>query len=427
MGMRAAPLVVVAWLLAVAGVVAGDTHRAAEPLFAPRVADVRIESVSLDRVDVSMQMVVRARRNVTIRTLRFSDGLIDKIPVWVAPLDGRWPLRRGEEFVIPERIAITAYARDALATASLAELLGRKEVDAHAVVELSFDTPWMARMFGTPINVAVADMSFKAPVPTTPIPQGLAQIGAGLLEALQRQVAPLFTAGPNGQAGNQAVIDRFSRSVAALETDYEIEGGPMPGRRSVKTLGVWWTPSIYCTTREAFEPWRYNTADASQLQIEGARLRESATAMRIRMPAGAAITIDARELRERLPKPADRRVYSLATGEPRRMRLAVRAAPSALLCLRLRDEEGPALPTGAAPAPAAVFAADASRGLVWTEAVANGSMLMLRTPVHRESFGSPLVTGAGVVGLVASPDAAWDADAIAVAAAHALRVTPRRG
>jgi hypothetical protein len=54
-------------------------------------------------------------------------------------------------------------------------------------------------------------------------------------------------------------------------------------------------------------------------------------------------------------------------------------------------------------------------------------MLMLRTPVHRESFGSPLVTGAGVVGLVASPDAAWDADAIAVAAAHALRVTPRRG
>jgi len=74
-----------------------------------------------------------------------------------------------------------------------------------------------------------------------------------------------------------------------------------------------------------------------------------------------------------------------------------------------------------------VFAAEPSRGLVWTEAVANGSMLTLRTPVHRQSFGSPLVTGAGVVGLVASPDAAWDANAIALAAAHALRLTPRRG
>jgi len=427
MGMRAAPLIRVAWLLAVAAVLAEGTGRAAEPLFVPRVADVRIESVSLDRVDISLQMVVRARRNVTIRTLRFSDGLIDKIPVWVSPLDGRWPLRKGEEFVIPDRIAITAYARDALGTASLAELLGRKEVDAHAVVEMSFDTPKMARMFGTPINVAVTEMSFKAPVPAPPVPQALAQIGAGLLELLQRQAAPIFAAGPNGQAGNQEVIDRFSRSVATLETDYEIEGGPAPGRRSAKTLGVWWTSSIYCTTREAFEPWRYSAGDAAQLQIEGARLRESATAMRIVAPASSSMTIDAHELRQRLPKAADRRVYSLATGEPRRMRLAVRTDPSALLCLRLRDEEGPSLPSGTAPAPAAVFAGEVSRGLVWTEAVANGSMLTLRTPVHRQSFGSPLVTGAGVVGLVASPDSAWDASAIALAAARALRVTPRRG
>jgi hypothetical protein len=425
--MRAVPAVRVAWLLAAVVLLAGGSSRAAEPLFVPRVADVRIESVSLDRVDISLQMVVRARRNVTIRTLRFSDGLIDKIPVWVSPLDGRWPLRKGEEFVIPDRIAITAYARDALGTASLAELLGRKEVDAHAVVELSFDTPKMARMFGTPIHVAVTEMSFKAPVPAPPVPPALAQIGAGLLELLQRQAAPMFAAGPNGQAGNQEVLDRFSRSVATLETDYEIEGGPAPGRRSARTLGVWWTPSIYCTTREAFEPWRYSPADASQLQIEGARLRDSATAMRIRTATSAPITIDVRELQRHLPKLADRRVYSLATGEPRRMRLAVRAAPSALLCLRIRDEEGAPLPSGAAPAPAAVFAGDASRGLVWTEAVANGSMLTLRTPVHRQSFGSPLVTSVGVVGLVASPDSAWDANAIALAAARALRVTPRRG
>ena len=84
-----------------------------EPLFVPRVVDVKIENVSLERVDVSMQMAVRASRNLTIRTLRFSDGFIDTIPVWVTPLEGRWPLRKGEEFVIPSRIAITAYARDA--------------------------------------------------------------------------------------------------------------------------------------------------------------------------------------------------------------------------------------------------------------------------------------------------------------------------
>ena len=414
-----------AWLCTAVVLSSTEAGRAAEPLFVPRVVDVRVERVSLERVDVSMQMAVRASRNVTIRTLRFSDGAIDKVPVWVTPIDGRWPLRRGQDFVIPTRIAITAFARDALGAVSLADFVGRSEVDARAVVEMSFDTPWLARLFGTPTGVAITDVAFKAPVPATMMPQPLAQLGAGMLEFLQRQAAPLYAAGPNGQAGNREVLDRFARSVATVETEYELEGGSMPMSRTVRTLGVWWTPSIYCTTREAFEPWRYRAADASQLQLEGARLREAATRMQIRPAAGAPIAIDAGELRRQLPQAEDRRVYSLATGEPRRMRLAVRTAPSALLCLKLRDEKGPPLPAAAAPAPAAAFAGEPSRGLVWTEAVeAGGSMLTLRTPVHRQSFGSPLVTGQAIVGLVASTDTAWDARAIALAATRALHVSP---
>jgi len=145
--------------------------------------------------------------------------------------------------------------------------------------------------------------------------------------------------------------------------------------------------------------------------------------------ASAPIDIDARELRWRLPKAPNRRVYSLAGGEPRRMQLGVRTAPSALLCLRLRDDTGPAVPTNdilGAPASVAAFVVDAGRGLIWTEASSrNGSALTLRTPVHRQSLGSPLMTGAAVVGLIASPDTAWDARTIAAAAARAVRVTPR--
>jgi len=415
-----------AWLCLAVAPAGADPPGSAEPLFVPRVVDVRVDGVSLERVDVSMQMAVRASRDVTIRTLKFSDGFVDKIPVWITSLDGRWPLRRGEEFVIPTRIAITAYARDALGVASLAELLGRKEVDARAVVEMSFDTPWVARMLRTATDAAMTEVSFKAPVPATSLPRPLAQLGAGVLEFLQRQAAPLLAARSNGQAVNSDVVERFGRSVATVETEYELEGGLLAGRRTVRTLGVWWTPSIYCTTREAFEPWRYSPTDASQLQIEGARLRDAATRIHIRVLSGPPIVIDASELRRRLPEPAQRRVYSLATGEPRRMRLALRAAPSALLCLRLRDEEGAALPSAPGPAPAAAFAGEPSRGLVWTDAaLATGSMLTLRTPLHRQSLGSPLVTGDAIVGLVASPDAAWDANAIALAATRALRLAPR--
>jgi hypothetical protein len=405
-----------------------STDGPAEPLFVPRVVDVRVEGISLERVDLSLQMAVRASRQVTIRSLKFSDGFIDKIPVWVTPLDGRWPLRRGEEFVIPSRVAVTAYARDALGAASLADLVGRKDVDARASIEMSFDTPWLARLFGTATDVAVTDVAFKAPVPSMPMMQPLARLGAGILEFLQRQAAPALAAGPNGQAASQGVLDRFRSSVATIETEYQIDGGPAPGRRTTRTLGLWWTPTVYCTTREAFEPWRYSAADASQLQIEGARLRQDATRMTIRSASGTPIAIDGGELRRHMPKPQHRSVYSLATGEPRRMRLGLRTAPSALLCLRLGDDAGQPLPTATAPAPVAVaaFAGEFARSLIWTEtASASSSLLTLRTPVHRQSFGSPLVTGDAVVGLVASSDMAWDARALAAAAARALRVASR--
>jgi hypothetical protein len=415
-----------AWLSATAPQAASDDAAAQEPLFATRVVDVRIDGVSLERVDLSLQMAVRASRNVTIRTLRFSDGFIETIPVWVTPLEGRWPLRRGQEFVIPTRVAVTAFARDALGAGSLADLLGRTEVNARAMVEMSFDTPWLARMLRTATDVAVTEVAFKAPVPPTSLPQPLARLGAGILEFLQRQAAPGLAAGPDGPAASRDLLERFGRSTATVETEYEIEGGPSPGRRTATTLGLWWTPSTVCTTREALEPWRYDAADASQLQVEGARLRDSAATVRIRSASGQSVAIDVRELRRQLPKPPDRRVYSLATGEPRRMRLALRTAPSALLCLRVGDDAGPAVQTASTPAPAAAFTGDLSRGLVWTETVAAaGSLLTLRTPVHRRSFGSPLVTGDGVVGLVASPDTAWDARAIAAAAARALHVAPR--
>src|SRR5688572_942499 len=81
-----------AWLSAAAPDAAGRDAAAQAPLFVPRVVDDRLEGVSLQRIDVSMQMAVRASRDVTIRALRFSDGFIDRIPVRVAPLHGRWPL-----------------------------------------------------------------------------------------------------------------------------------------------------------------------------------------------------------------------------------------------------------------------------------------------------------------------------------------------
>ena len=122
---RLSTAAVVALVLATTGPEAAETTTTKPPLFEPRVVDARVEGVTLERVEVSLQIAVTASRNVTIRTLTFSDGFLDKIPVHVSPLEGRWQLQRGEEFVIPPRVVVTAYARDALGIVSLGDLLAR--------------------------------------------------------------------------------------------------------------------------------------------------------------------------------------------------------------------------------------------------------------------------------------------------------------
>ena len=420
-------------LLAIALALSARTHAApetvaAEPLFEPRVVDARVEGFTLEKMNVSLQIAVRASRDVTIRTLTFSDGFVERVPVVIAPLEGEWPLHRGEEFVIPNRVQVTALARDALGTADLGEIVRRAAVDATATVELTFNTPWHARLFRGATEVAVTDVAFSAPMPSAPaMLQSLAGLSAGMLDFVTKQAAPFLVARQNDRPENRAVVDRFGRAVATVETDYTIEGGPETVRRSVRTLGVWWTPATYCTTREAFEPWRYNATDGVLLQLGSARVREGDTTARIRSDGRRPpVQIDLAALGRQLPRAAERGVYALTKDGPRRIRLANRTAASALVCLRFEDETGTALPLAdsqGGPEPVAAFTLNRASGLVWTEAApAADASIVLRTPVHRQSLGSPLVARGAVVGLIASPDAAWTARAVAAAAARAVRV-----
>jgi hypothetical protein len=234
------------------------------PLFEPRVVDARVEGFSLEKMDVSLQIAVKASRHVTIRTLTFSDGFVERVPVLIAPIEGEWPLRKGEEFVIPTRVQVTAQARDALGTTDLPAILRRAAVDASATVEVTFNTPWTARLFRGATEVAVTEVAFSAPLPSTSsVILTLAGLCAPMLDFVARQAAPFLIARQNDQPANKAVIDRFGSAVATVETEYTIAGQADPVRRSVRTLGLWWTPSTYCTTREAFEPWRYSAADAA--------------------------------------------------------------------------------------------------------------------------------------------------------------------
>jgi hypothetical protein len=201
---------------------------------------------------------------------------------------------------------------------------------------------------------------------------------------------------------------------------------------------VWWDAGVFCTTREAIEPWRFDVADATALQLGGARLRREGGAVHIAATATRpALDLELARLDDVLPAPSERKLYTLIDGRTRRLRLADRNAASNLVCLRVADAAASADTPALSPRDTAIrrdAASDVaafSPGLppgrslrvVWTSVTPVGAdRLHIATPLHRLSFGSPLAAGDRVVGLVASPTTAWPAALVASAASRAPRL-----
>ena len=401
----------------------------------PRIVEATLAGVSLDRVDVSLRIALRASRAATIRSIAFTDAYVGQVPVWIEPVDGDWPLAAGQELLIPEPMQVRLHARDAVGADDLGAIVRRGAVTVRASVEVAIATPWLARLlFRGATQTVVRDVVLDMPIATGPAHlTPLARIGADIVDVAQRGAATWLATGLNRLPARSAMVARFGGAVASVTTRYAVAGGVTPAAREKRAAGVWWSPAVFCTTREAIEPWRFDVADATALQLGGAHLDRD----RGRVQIGAtrdhpAIDLDMAALEPALPSPDERKLYTLVDGRPRRLRLADRGAESNLVCVQMgtippaAGASRGAAAAGAASSDVAAFSPGRSLGIVWTSVSATrDDRLRIATPLHRASFGSPLVAGDRLVGLVASPTTAWPATIVDATAARALRLPPR--
>jgi hypothetical protein len=420
-----------------AAVVAGSAvvHAAGSALTVsvePRIVGATLERVSLERLDFSLRIALTASQSATIRQIAFTEAFVGSVPVWIAPVDGEWPLRAKQELVIPKAMQVRVFTRDTVGADDFSAIARDGQVAVRASVEVDVDTPWLGRLFLMgPRQTVVRDVTLSMPMQIGPSAlQPLAKLTAGLADAAQRGAAAWLAPGMNRLPQRKAALDRFGHAVAAVTTRYVIEHDGGSGRRERTGAGFWWSPSVLCTTRETIEPWRFDPADAMQLQLTGGRLRLDQAALRIdATPAHAALTLDPAALAAGLSEPQERRVYALVGGRLQKMRLADRHADSNLVCLQVGDAPADGgrrdtADTPAAPGDVAAFAPGAPASVVWTKARASrtGDRLLLETPLVKALIGSPIVSGATVIGLVGSSTTAWPASAVAIAAARAPRV-----
>src|SRR5688572_6436464 len=330
--------IVAAMMVGASGVVRGaDTSRVA--LLEPRVVNASIAGIWLDQAEVSLQIAVRSGRDLRIRSVSFTDAFVGNVPVWIAPVEGDWPLRPGQEFLIPSPIRVTAYAIDALGSDDLANIVRDGAVSVRATVEVAFATPWARLLMQPPTQAAVTGIAIRVPVRTGPgMLQPLVRLGAAVVDRMQQEATPFLLAGRQAFPANRDVIDRFANTVATITTHYQMDQGAAPVIRSVRTAGLWWDSAVLCTTREAFEPWRFDVSDATSLQAGGRRLQHEGYVHIETSGQRGPLEISLSTLERRLSKVDERSVYVLADGKPRRIRLAHRDASSALTCVRLSDE-----------------------------------------------------------------------------------------
>ena len=422
----------------------------------PRIVEARLARVSLEEVDVSLRVALRASHTATIRSIAFTDAFVGRVPVWIAPIDGKWPLVSGSELVIPQAMQVRLHARDAVGADDLGAIVRKGAVTVRASVEVAIETPWLARLlFMDPTQTLVKDVVLEVPIETgSGYMAPLARIGADLADVAQRGAATWLASGLNRLPGRSSVLARFGGRVATVTTRYAVEGQLLPlvpraaASRERRAAGIWWSPSVFCTTREALEPWRFDAADATTLQLAGGRLRREGGGVHVEATREhAALDVDLAVLDRALPSPQERKLYALVDGRPGRLRLGDREAASNLVCLQVADggmaadaaatrtaggASTAATTAGAATGSAvtgdvAAFAPGRSVGVIWTGITGTRrDRLQLSTPLYRGSFGSPLVSGDRVVGLVASSTSAWPASAVTLAAARALRLPASR-
>ena len=396
----------------------------------PRFVDAAIERVSLETLDVAVRVAVRASHRATIKAVAVTDAFVEGVPVSIAPIEGEWRLLAGQEVVLPQTLRVSAYARDAIGTQDLGAIVRRGSVTVRANVEVEVATPWPGRLVFMPSRQTVV----KEIVVTVPIATGpaylrpLARIGADLADAAQRAAAPFVDAGLNRLPARRALLAQVGGSVASVTTTYAIASGSTRTARSHRTVGFWWTSGVFCTTRDAIEPWRFDAADAASLQAGGGRLERAAAMVRIAatgthaavdLPVGGADAV--------LPSLRERRLYALLDGRARRIRVGDREDAANVLCVRVADGDDPSGLAEALPGSGdvAAFTHGRSLGIAWTGlSPAGNGRLLLRAPLHRHSFGSPLVSAAGIVGIVASPSTAWPVAVVREAASRAPRLVP---
>jgi len=395
----------------------------AVPLGQTPAAEVKIEQVDLKSVDPA-QLVFTAKlglypeKSVTLTSLSFSAMTVNGTPVYVAPLTGKFALKKGELLPLPD-VQITVYTRDLVSLKPAIAAVQEEKVMVAGEITATLEGGLLEDLALHSLHPKVV-LPFKKEMPVL-IPGGEMGRQAALatltiLGQLTPQAAKLLGAIAPGEdaAWRNDLTKNQVRHVILVHTSYTVADGKTSYPMEFEELGFWIGPATAMVTEEAIRPWEFDPEAEARMTASHARVDEASVSISVRPVSDSAATPwllskgDFTVLSE--GKPAESHVgYS---DKAKSMEVRERVSAKNFAVLRFRDGiVGEPVTTGAAEEKAwerlGVFhlvrnaSDDAVQAeVVFLPATGDGKQIQFGQPIDESAFGSPVFTPDGAIGMV---------------------------
>lgn len=395
------------------------------------VEDVSLVSLTPEKVQLNARVSISSSRGVTLREIAFDRMRINGLPFYASPMSEGLVLAANQKVTPQKPVSLTVYFRDLTSLRPLRALVqdGKITVTGTAYADVRLNPAVKVLLFTTRVRVPV-------PVETTtdlhfPIPALGRHAALVLLDGAQVALDKMngVMRSASGLLSEQRKIfwERYAPVLVLAHATYSLqdEAGGVFNFESTAT-GFRFAGSRVLLPKSVVEPWKFDPfaaasmAQDSTLKVTGydlwiwpadAALRDEKDQL---LPAQA-WRLSAQQLRlSPAPKDDFETMYvPNADGKPQKVRVHRRQGASALALAEIVEasaqsfepvfasgEASAALPVGLFRFPQGMESRKAQPDLVTNSLRQASGRLQLDSPVDSTGWGSPVISEAGIVGIL---------------------------
>jgi hypothetical protein len=247
---------------------------------------IRLASVGPDHVELSAQFDIIPGISANLQEISFSSMRMNgQVPVFIAPLYADLALKKDQKRELPP-LQVTIYYADLPSLEPLKEILDAHNVKIGGEMRAELRVSLLNRLIlrnlhPTTVAVLDQDVPFRRSAADAPT-----QMGVDLLALVQKAVrtaeGALGLAVPAQWRGSRrGEGDEQLRSVLLVHTAYRAEMGGSEPLQSSDRLGFWIGPHLVLIPDEALQPWAYSPLIADGLAKRARKVDEESVEVTI--------------------------------------------------------------------------------------------------------------------------------------------------